>query len=149
MIALHLDRPTMTRPVSLTWAPELMTGNMQIDRQHMRIFDLMNTLLDALAEGKGQEEVGKVLATLSLFVVAHFRIEEALMAEIGYSGLAAHQEAHEAVRAKVEDMVERFHAQQCDSQELVTFMQWWLSAHVQDEDQAMTRFLASTQATPR
>lgn len=84
--------------MSLVWSPDLLLGNTQIDEQHKRIFQILAKLVGAIAEDKGHDEVGGVLATASVFVAAHFRMEEDLMAQFDYPDLAAHRKAHEAVR---------------------------------------------------
>jgi hemerythrin len=132
--------------VPLAWTEDLLTGNAQIDEQHKRIFQILENLIEAIACRKGREEVGRVLATLSVFVMAHFRLEEALMAEAGFPGLAGHRSAHEAVRVKVETMVDRFHHGDLEPQELVSFLEWWLEDHVEREDQPFSAFLLSMEA---
>jgi hemerythrin len=131
------------RSAPLAWTQELLTGNRQIDEQHKRIFQILENLIDAIARDTGREEVGRVLATLSIFVVAHFRMEEALMAESGFQGLPAHREAHGAVRAKVEAMVDSFHRGSLDPGDLVRFVEWWLEEHIHEEDQPLAAFLVS------
>lgn len=127
--------------MSLVWNPDLLIGNSQIDDQHKRIFQILDKLIGAIAEHKGHHEVGRVLASASLFVAAHFKLEEDLMAQFGYPGLAAHRNAHEAVRIQVEGLVDRFHGGGLDALELARFMEWWLQDHVQRQDRPLAKFL--------
>jgi hemerythrin-like metal-binding protein len=127
--------------MSLVWSPDLLLGNTQIDDQHKRIFQILAKLVGAVAENKGHEEVGGVLTSAAVFVAAHFRMEEDLMAQFDYPELAAHRMAHEAVRIQVERLVDQFHGGGLDPLELVNFMESWLQDHVQHEDRPLAEFL--------
>jgi hemerythrin len=129
--------------MSLVWSPDLLLGNTQIDEQHKRIFQILAKLVGAIADDMGHEEVGGVLATAAVFVAAHFRMEEDLMAQFDYPDRAAHCRAHEEVRMQVERMVDQFHAGVLDPVHLVHFMEGWLQEHVQREDRPMAAFLNS------
>jgi hemerythrin-like metal-binding protein len=127
--------------MSLVWSPDLLLGNTQIDEQHKRIFQILAKLISAIADDKGHDEVGGVLATASVFVAAHFKMEEDLMAQFDYPDLAAHRKAHEAVRVQVERLVDQYHGGGLDPLELVNFMELWLQEHVQREDRPLAEFL--------
>jgi hemerythrin len=129
--------------MSLVWNPDLLLGNQQIDEQHQRIFMILHKLIDAIAEHKGHEEVGSVLASASMFVAAHFKLEEDLMVQFGYPGLEPHRRAHQAVREKVDALVDQFHRDGLHPLDLVAFMQSWLGGHVQGEDRPLADFLNS------
>jgi hemerythrin len=130
----------------LIWNPKLNTGNRLIDEQHQRIFQIFNSLFRLIGKHRSPEAVGKVLGSLSLYVVAHFNLEERLMADAGYPGLAEHRAAHEAVRQQVESMVDRFNNSGLDPAELLDFMEHWLTEHVQMQDKPMARFVLAGQA---
>lgn len=57
----------------------LSTGVRSIDDQHKELFDKINNLLAACREGKGKEEVAKVMKFLSDYVIDHFGTEEGYM----------------------------------------------------------------------
>jgi hemerythrin-like metal-binding protein len=130
----------------LIWNPSLNTGNAQIDAQHRRIFQIFNSLFRAIQKHRAHEAVGKVLGSLSMYVVAHFNMEEGLMAEADFPGLEAHREAHAEVRGQVEALVDRFNATGLDPMELLRFMEHWLHDHVEHQDRALVRFLAREQS---
>jgi hemerythrin-like metal-binding protein len=128
----------------LVWTPELATGYRQIDDQHKRLFQLFNDLVEAIDRREGEAEVGRTLAALSVYVVAHFRMEEDLMSQFGYAGLAAHHQTHEAMRIQVEDMVDQYNLIGLDPSQVLRVLKQWLIGHVQDEDKAMAQFLIRT-----
>ncbi|MDR3672475.1 MAG: bacteriohemerythrin [Holophaga sp.] len=131
--------------MSLAWNPDLLIGNTQIDDQHKRIFQILDKLVQAEAEHRGKEEMGKALASASVFVAAHFKMEEDLMVQSGYAELPAHRNAHEAVRIRVDQLVDRFYRDELDPLELVNFMTWWLQQHVQRQDRPLAEFLRCRQ----
>ena len=135
--------------MSLVWNSKLNTGNAQIDEQHRRIFQIFNHLFRAIQKHRAHEAVFKVLGALSMYVVAHFNLEENLMTGAGYPGLEAHRAAHAEVRGQVEALVDRFHATGLPPQELLAFMEHWLHDHVEHQDKALVRFLAQEQLQAR
>jgi hypothetical protein len=65
--------------VLIPWGPTLRLGFADIDNQHRRLVDLINTLDDGMRAGRGQEIVGPVLDELIHYTVHHFGFEEELM----------------------------------------------------------------------
>ncbi len=130
----------------LLWNDELLTGDPLIDDQHRRLFQLFNALVDGIARGEREDLVGRTLAALSAYVVGHFRMEEEMMARIGYPGLADHRAEHETMRIRVEDMVDQFNLIGLDPSEVLRALKKWLIGHVQGQDQALVRFQQARQA---
>ena len=125
----------------LVWSPELATGSRQIDDQHIRLFQLFNDLQEAIARNEGQAAVSRTLTALSVYVVAHFRMEEELMRHYGYAGLDAHHADHESMRIQVEDMVDQYNLIGLDPSQVMQVLKQWLIGHVHHEDKAMAKFL--------
>jgi hemerythrin len=123
------------------WNPDLLTGLVQLDEQHERIFRALADLEQAIGSGQGAEALGKVLSGLALLVEAHFRAEERVMVRTGYDAISQHQLAHDDVRSRVEGMVDRYHEGTLDAGELLAFMEWWLDDHIRREDQPLADFL--------
>ena len=135
--------------MGLTWDPALVTGNQQIDDQHERIFQIFEDLRIAYDGPDGHQEAGRVLATLSMYVVAHFTLEEDLMIRSGFSGLEAHRASHEDLRCQVDQLVDRFYGDRLLGPiEILDFMANWLQDHVRHQDRAMVHFLQAHQLQP-
>lgn len=73
----------------------LSTGVRNIDDQHKELFDKINNLLAACREGKGKEEVAKVMQFLSDYVIDHFGTEERYMVTYRYPDYPSHKARHE------------------------------------------------------
>lgn len=95
--------------MSIAWREDLATGFRTIDAQHRAIFDRINALLEACSQGKGKQEVGKVLSFLEEYVTTHFEHEERSMLQHGFQGYREHKKQHvELTRqvAEIRKMVE-------------------------------------------
>ena len=65
-----------------TWNSEYSVGIDQIDKQHQKLVLLINTLFDAMKEGKGKERQGHILNELVQYTDYHFKCEEELFENI-------------------------------------------------------------------
>lgn len=82
--------------VGIKWSETLATGVTKIDEQHKELFTRVNSLLEAMSQGKGKEEIGKVVKFLGDYVVGHFSMEEALMDKENYPDKINHKAQHKA-----------------------------------------------------
>lgn len=51
---------------------DLMTGNSLIDAEHKQLFDAINDLMDACAQGVGREKIMSTTQFLNSYVNKHF-----------------------------------------------------------------------------
>lgn len=66
---------------------DLVTGNELIDSEHRKIFDEVNTLLDACSKGKGRENLSSLGEFLVEYVTKHFSDEEDLQKQSKYRNI--------------------------------------------------------------
>jgi hemerythrin-like metal-binding protein len=104
-----------------------------MDAQHKRLFEIIRELYTAMRAGQGKQVVGEVLHRLIEYTVQHFAAEEKLMEKNGYQLLAAHRIEHKTLTDKVVAFKKDFE----------TFLQDWLTHHIQDVDQKYGAFLNS------
>jgi hemerythrin len=76
------------------WSDNLATGVTEIDNQHKEIFSRAGKLSAACSEGKGKEEVLRLLLFLEDYIKEHFAAEERLQLRHGYPEYAAHKSQH-------------------------------------------------------
>ena len=57
---------------------ELLTGNALIDTEHKQLFDAINALMDACAQGAGRARIEQTVNFLNSYVNKHFSDEERL-----------------------------------------------------------------------
>lgn len=83
---------------------EFKLGIEVIDREHVRLVDMLNDVHALLSEGKRQEAQNYLNETLSAYVVEHFTNEERFMASIGFPGLEDHKKIHDNFRRSFEEL---------------------------------------------
>ncbi len=115
-----------------------------MDDQHKRLFEIIHELYTAMRAGHGKDVVGEVLGRLIKYTVEHFAAEEKLMEKNGYPNLAAHRIEHKALTDKVTAFKKEFDAGKGTlSLELMTFLQDWLTKHIQSIDKKYGAFLSA------
>jgi hemerythrin len=82
-------------PVHLPWHEDYALGHPLIDAQHKELLDFGNRLLSLTTAGATQRLIDAALDDLLKHVARHFKDEEAILLEIGYPEVKAHQAAHQ------------------------------------------------------
>lgn len=80
--------------MSISWKEDLSIGVEQIDSQHKELIGRIDDLFEACNNGKGKEEVLKVIDYLGEYVVTHFSDEEGLQKKYGYPEYNNHKQMH-------------------------------------------------------
>jgi len=126
----------------LAWNTTWEMGDARIDGQHQAMVAGINRLAEAMEAGRGEEEVGQAISFLTVYVRAHFVHEENLMAHYGYPDLDEHRTLHVACGHKVEALLNTFRRGGHDTlAELVGFLHYWLTNHLEREDRLLAAFL--------
>ncbi|MGO9086188.1 MAG: bacteriohemerythrin [Candidatus Sulfotelmatobacter sp.] len=124
------------------WKQSYSVKVMALDNQHKKLFDLINELHHAMSSGHGKDVAGDVLRRLTEYTVSHFRAEEALMEKYNFPGLASHRSEHKALTDKVLAFKKDFDAGTgVVTPQLMTFLQRWITDHIQGVDQRYSDFL--------
>lgn len=125
---------TMEHRVYISWKPDYEIGIPEIDRQHMRLVELINNLYEAMENGT-TAETEKVLRGLVDYTVTHFAAEEKLQERHAYPGQEAHKKLHAALVVEVLGYLERFQAGEPGVEaSLMWFMKDWLLDHIKTQD---------------
>lgn len=117
----------------LAWVPELDTGIDEIDRQHRRIVDYINTLYE-LRESPDRQALGDVIGEMVDYTLSHFVFEETLIENAGYMFAGPHKKVHELFTRRVSEMQTRFDAGEDVAAELHGMLSRWLFNHIRNED---------------
>ena len=119
----------------LVWQDDLNTGVEVIDRQHMRIVEMLNHLHVA-QKSMERMAVAEVIDELVDYTMSHFAFEEELMEEAGYPFCAAHKRVHEVFTRRVSEYRLRFQAGEDVVDELKSMLARWLFNHIRNDDKA-------------
>lgn len=86
---------------------DLETGNTLIDTEHRKLINAINALLDACAQGKGRDEIKKMMDFLKAYTEKHFSDEEGLQLKSKYPGYIDHKSYHEYFKRNVDNLSRR------------------------------------------
>lgn len=80
----------------IEWLDQYSIGVETIDNQHKELFERINRLLSACAQGEGKKVLPEVLNFLGEYVVFHFSTEEKYMREFLYPDYTWHKKEHDS-----------------------------------------------------
>ena len=80
--------------MAISWNSTMATGLNNIDSQHRELFRQVDLLIAAMSQGKGRQEVGRILDFLGQYVHDHFADEEQEMDRYQCPAAAANRAAH-------------------------------------------------------
>lgn len=131
------------------WQDEYNIGVESIDKEHQRIFKIINKLFTFREEEKdSQWTCQEGIKYFKGHAIKHFSDEEAYMASIGYEGLEQHQRIHQNFRENTLQALEQELEQTNYSPEAVDHFlgvcAGFLIGHTLTEDQAITGERMST-----
>jgi hemerythrin len=126
----------------MTWTKELSVNIKQIDDQHKKLVELLNSFHDAMKLGKGKELMESTLSELLNYTIYHFSTEETLFKTHGYPEAIKHKKEHDALTAQALDLKERYSRGDLFlSNETMMFLKNWLNNHIIVTDRKYTAFL--------
>jgi hemerythrin-like metal-binding protein len=120
----------------LTWSTKYSVGVQALDDQHKGLLRVLNALHAGMMKGQAQSVAGPLLDTLMAGARQHFALEERMMSEAKYAGLAQHRAKHQELIGKLANFMARY--RNCDSTmyvQLLNFLRDWFNDHMQKEDQ--------------
>lgn len=124
------------------WSEEFSIGVDVIDREHQRLFRIVNKLFALREEKKdSQWACQEGVKYFKGHAIKHFEDEEAYMQSIGYEGLAHHQQLHKGFRDNMLPALEQELEQTNYAPDAVDHFlgvcAGWLVAHTRIEDSAI------------
>ncbi len=127
--------------INFEWDESIALGISSIDKQHKALFDWMNSLNEAITDGGGKEKVEEIIKNLIMYVIVHFSEEERLMLSWHYPELGAHRKQHDNFVTKLQEIQNRFNAENDMSASVLDFMVDWLVCHIKVTDMDYSRFI--------
>jgi hemerythrin len=113
----------------------------QCDVEHQKLFDLLNSLHDAMRAGKGRAILTQIVAQLHDYTKTHFAAEEALMERAHYPGLPGHHLEHQRFIARVAEFEKDLAAGRGNAVAVLEFLTDWLGKHIKKVDQSYSAHL--------
>lgn len=81
----------------IPWENSYSIGIKDIDRQHKKLFDLVNELYDLEENDNIKEQIRKILYAFHDYTIVHFKDEENYMASINFPDLENHKIIHQGI----------------------------------------------------
>ncbi len=126
-----------------TWDEGFRLGIRKIDDEHATFLNILNSLEDAVSQGRGKAEVGKTIDELMLYAYNHFSGEEQMMRDYGYPDYERHKKIHEAATGKILEIANLYQAGFSDASQLISALTDWLIKHIQGTDKKYAPFFAA------
>ncbi|MBD2176022.1 hemerythrin family protein [Pseudanabaena sp. FACHB-1998] len=131
---------TLTKPIA-AWHTAYETGNLEVDTQHQELFEIVNSLHDAVITSRDFSVLQEILNCLTNHTVEHFHTEEALMMSANYPDYERHKQIHDYLIAKVVNLLHKFRDREASiTTDITQFLTEWLTHHIKGEDQKMIQF---------
>jgi len=80
--------------MALVWTEEMRTGSVEIDFQHRELIRQVESLHEAMRQGRGREEFARTLDFMAQYMARHFAAEEALMERVQCPAAEENKQAH-------------------------------------------------------
>lgn len=130
--------------MSMQWTSDLATGVREIDDQHKEIFSRFDQLYKACSEGRGKDEVMRLLLFLQDYVKEHFAAEERLQMRHAYPDFSAHKSEHTRFMVDVERLAREFQVEGPTLPLVIKtnkMLSSWLHQHITKIDMAFAEYL--------
>ena len=128
----------------IQWSEKYSVKNVQIDSQHKKLFDYLNTLSDAMATGKGNDVIASVLDSLISYTATHFKYEEDLFVKYKFPDAESHKMKHDNFVTEVIKFKEDFDSGKALlSVKILRFLTDWLKDHINGTDKEYVDFFES------
>lgn len=131
-------------PAMFTWDPALETGIVELDDQHRLLFRKADAVLEAVAAGRGAQEVQRTLQFLADYAALHFETEERYMRAAGFPDADGHAEVHERINRRLMEVASDFHARGASPSlvaDVEALVRGWLTMHIAEKDRAVADFI--------
>ena len=126
----------------ITWNDSYSVNIREIDRQHMKLVQIINELNEAMLEGKANDVLAKIVRELVSYTKTHFSKEEGYMERYGYPDVSAHKLQHSAFVNKISDLSDDFESGRLGvSIDLMKFLKDWILKHIKGTDMKYVPFL--------
>jgi len=117
------------------WSDELSVSVKEIDTQHKMLVSMINSLREAMLEGKGRDVQKVTIEEMVDYATVHFATEEKYMTAFAFPEYAAHKREHDAFSTKAMELKDRVQkAGFVLTMEILDFLRSWLKNHIQGTD---------------
>ena len=125
----------------ILWDNSFSVNVREIDEQHQKLFDLINSLYESMKKGLGKEILPKIIDELFHYVEKHFSTEEKYFDRFNYPESESHKIEHYNFLKKVSEFKKSYEeGQKGLTIDIITFLQEWLVRHIKVVDKKYSAF---------
>jgi hemerythrin-like metal-binding protein len=126
----------------IVWTERFSIGLKKIDRQHQRLFAIINDLIRNQTAAADSEVIADILARITEYTNYHFKTEERVMMEYGYPDYPLQVAEHTEFKAKTAKFcLDAMTGKSGLSAEMLDYLQSWLVNHILESDLKFKDFL--------
>ena len=136
--------------MGIKWRESLAIGVEEIDRQHKELLQRFDLLLTACEEGKGMQELKKLLDFLDSYVKTHFNDEETLQRLWNYPAYEEHRREHESFVERIRKLQHEIESEGVAVYHVIetnNLLFKWLMNHIAKADKELGKFLKTAGVT--
>ncbi len=133
-----------TKPEIFFWSKKFFTGVEEIDYQHYKIVNYVNTLYQMFLNKENPAVMAKYLGELGAFAIKHFETEEVLFEKYKYPKIDDHKYQHKKLVDTFLQFVEKLNSNNAKIDEpFIEFLNKWLREHILQQDMQYAPFFKS------
>lgn len=130
----------------LVWTQEMSIGNSKVDKDHQKLVNIYNDLLDLTNKGYSSNEFSRILSDMTDYTMFHFKKEETYMVSFSYPEFKNHRNEHVQMIYQVAMYNYELHNNGVDPYEILGFLKSWWTNHIKIHDGAYERFRTENHA---
>ena len=117
------------------WDDSLSVQIPEIDNQHQKLIEIINSLYDAFMNQALSERVNEIIKDLTDYAGYHFTTEEKYFDRFNYEKTQEHKKEHKDFVNKLEDFKAKADRNpKALTYEMMTFLRNWLQDHIKGTD---------------
>ena len=132
----------MEKEARIKWTEVHSVKIMTFDKQHERLFEILNDFYEEVNAGVGNEELLKVIDLFLEYATYHFRFEENIMKLHKFPAYKFHKKQHDLFLNKVRDFKIRYEGGRLLlTLEITQYIKDWIERHMDETDRIYSDFL--------
>lgn len=126
---------------AITWNNSMSVKIESIDKQHQKLFDLINDFYANIDKQSNNNLILKLVSGMKNYTIYHFNEEEEYMKLYKYENYEQHKREHQEFINKVIDLEKKIQAGKIIiSYEITSFLKDWIKNHIQNTDKKYSDF---------